>query len=393
MARGGVTAARGFLAAGVACGIKASGGKDLALVVAEDSCVAAGLFTRNSAAAAPVELSRRHLAKGAARAVVINSGCANCATGARGMRDAVETAALVATFAGCLPEEVVVCSTGVIGEPLPMEKLRAGIGLAWKALSVEGGTDAAEAIMTTDTVPKLAVRHFEAEGVTFTVGGMAKGSGMIRPGLATMLAVLTTDAGVHPVLLKDALAGAAAVSFNRLTIDACESTNDSLVALASGKAGRLPAGQEGLFRDALREVCVELAMKMAQDGEGASRLVVVRVVGAPDIPTAERAARAIAESALLKCAIWGGDPNWGRIVAAAGSAVRLDMERLKVSMGGVTLFAGGEPVVGVREHAARSLDRPAVEIELDMGQGEAEAEFYTCDLTEEYVRINAHYRT
>lgn len=393
MGRAGVTAAEGFVASGVACGLKASGRKDLAIVAAKQTCAAAGLFTGNSAAAAPVLLCRRHLGRGVARVVVVNSGCANCATGARGMADAEETARLAARLAGCAPEEVLPCSTGVIGTRLDMKKLSAGVEGAWGKLSVEGGADAAEAIMTTDTVPKIAVRHFEANGATFTVGGMAKGSGMIRPGLATMIAVVTTDAGVHSAVLREALQEAAAVSFNRLTIDGCESTNDSLLALASGEAGPLSGKGDDLFLDALSQVCTELAKKMAADGEGARRLVVVRVTGAPDAATAGCAARAVAESALVKCAVYGGDPNWGRIVAAAGSAVSLDLSRARVTMGGVTLLACGEPVIGVREQAARALAAGTVEIELDMGCGDGQAEFFTCDLTEDYVKINAHYHT
>ena len=316
-----VTAPLGFRAAAVEAGIKPDR-PDLALLVADRSCAAAGMFTTNRAQAAPVVVSREHLRSGRARALVVNAGCANAATGERGLADAREMACLAATALGCRAEEVVVASTGVIGVHLPMDKIRAAIPRAAAGLTWDGGAAAARAIMTTDTRPKEVTVEFPVGGVMARVGAMARGAGMIAPNMATLLAFFTTDAAVDPSLLKSALAEAVGEGLNRITVDGDTSTNDMAVVLASGAAEAPPIASEGrdytAFRDALAQASRELAEMIVRDGEGASRIAEVRVEGARTAAEADRVARTIAESPLVKTALHGGDPNWGRILAAAG---------------------------------------------------------------------------
>src|SRR5512143_389984 len=344
----GITAPLGFRAAAVAAGIKADR-PDLALVVADATCDAAGLFTANLAKAAPVVVSREHLAGGRARAIAINAGCANAATGAAGLADARETAELVAHHVGCAPGEVVVASTGVIGVRLPMAKLRTGLAEAAGRLSRDGGGEAACAILTTDTRPKeVAVEYRDGDRVC-VVGGMAKGAGMIAPNLATMLAFFTTDAAVAPGLLQRALRHAVGDSLNRITVDGDTSTNDCAVLLASGARGAPLVERDGpayrAFQAALTEAAGRLAEMLVRDGEGVTKVARVEVEGARTPQDADRVARTIAESPLVKTALHGGDPNWGRVLAALGRAgVALDVDRVAIWIGDVHVAERGAAV-------------------------------------------------
>ena len=392
-----VTAPKGFRAAAVEAGLK-PGRPDLALLVADRPCAAAGVFTTNRAQAAPVVVSREHLRGGQARAVVVNAGCANAATGERGLADAREMASLCATAVGCRSEEVVVASTGVIGVHLPMDKVRAGIGRAAAALSGDGGALAARAIMTTDTRPKEVTVAFSVGGVTARVGAMAKGSGMIAPQMATLLAIFTTDAGVEPPLLRRALADAVGEGLNRITVDGDTSTNDMAVVLASGAVGAGTVIGEGpgfrAFRDALSQASRALAEMIVRDGEGASRIAEVRVLGARTAAEADRVARTIAESPLVKTALHGGDPNWGRILAAAGrSGVDIDADRVGIWIGEVWVAENGQARDYSEETAHEAMTADPVRIRVHLGQGEGAGWMWTCDLTHGYVDINAHYRS
>lgn len=396
---GGVTAAAGFTAAGLHSGIKANGRPDLALVAAgPHAASAAGLFTTNLAVAAPVVVSQEHLSTsgGRARAVVTNSGCANACTGPQGLADAREMAAIAAAAIGCAPAEILVASTGVIGVNLKMDALRSGIPRAVAALARDGGADAARGIMTTDPFPKEAAVRVTTDVGTFHVGGMAKGSGMIEPRMATMLGYLTTDATVDPALLARALTDACRYTFNAITVDGEPSTNDCVFALASGASGVLV--DEGLYPalfEGFRAVAHELALGIVRGGEGATKLVSVTVTGAASEGDAWMAARAIANSPLVKTAVHGADPNWGRLVAASGrSGARFVLDRARVRIGPVVLFEHGRPFDDRAPEAAAYLRGTDLAIEVDLGTGGTHtATMWTCDLTAEYVRINAEYRT
>jgi glutamate N-acetyltransferase/amino-acid N-acetyltransferase len=392
-----VTAPQGFRAAAVAAGIKPDR-PDLALLAADAPCAAAGVFTTNRAKAAPVVVSAEHLQSGSARAIVVNAGCANAATGAAGLADAREMARLAATAVGCAEREVVVASTGVIGVRLPMDKVRAGVPEAAKGLSRDGGALAARAIMTTDTRPKEVLTEARLGATTVRVGGMAKGAGMIAPNMATMLAFFTTDAAVEPTLLQRALREAVGETLNRITVDGDTSTNDMAVVLASGAAGASRIDGDGAafaaFKAALIQASSRLAEMIVRDGEGATRIAEVRVEGAGDVAEADRIGRTIAESPLFKTALHGGDPNWGRILAAAGRAgVDFDAGRVSIWIGDVWVAEGGaardydETVA----HAAMVAD--PVRIRVHLGRGSASSVLWTCDLTRGYVDINAHYRS
>ena len=392
-----VTAPLGFRAAGVASGIKPDR-LDLALVVADAPCASAGVFTSNLAQAAPVLVSRGHLAGGRTRAIVANAGCANAATGETGLADAREMAALTARAASCPVEEVVVASTGVIGVRLPMEKLRAGIASAFPRLSREGGPDAARAIMTTDTKPKEVVVPFTASGVACRVGGMAKGAGMIAPQMATMLAFFTTDAAVEPRLLDRALRAAVGESLNRITVDGDTSTNDCAVVLASGASGAPPIASDGpdyrCLRDSLTAAARQLARMLVRDGEGVTRVAEVRVEAARSSADADRIARIVGESPLVKTALHGGDPNWGRVLAAVGRAgVPLDVSRVSLWIGDVHVAEGGAARDYVEKQAAAAMQEEPVRLRIHLGTGEASGWIWTSDFSHGYVDINAHYRS
>lgn len=394
---GGITAPKGFRAAGVWCGIKAKG-LDLAVIASDTRASAAAIFTQNRAQAAPVAVSQRHLAASAgyAWAIVCNSGCANACTGRDGMEHAESMAVRTAEALGCDAFDVLVASTGVIGVKLEMEKVTRGIHGAAAALAAGGGSNAARAIMTTDPFPKEASVELATRAGSFRVGGMAKGSGMIEPNMATMLGFVTTDAAVPPALLQRALKAVADDTFNAITVDGECSTNDSLFALANGASGvALGDGDYAILVQALRQVCEPLAVGIVRGGEGATKLVTVRVTGAASDQEARRAARAIANSLLVKTAIHGGDPNWGRLVAVAGrSGSDFVLDGAAVRIGPVELFSRGTPHDERAPQAAEYLKGTDLVVAVDMGTGGGgTSQMWTCDLSAEYVRINAEYRT
>ncbi|MEP7309250.1 MAG: bifunctional glutamate N-acetyltransferase/amino-acid acetyltransferase ArgJ [Acidobacteriota bacterium] len=398
----GVTKALGFRAAGVSAGIKRHTGAadpplDLALIVSDTPATAAAVFTTNRAQAAPVIVSRNHLERsgGTARAIVVNSGCANACTGADGMRVALDMAGETARLIGCAAEEVLVASTGVIGVSLPFEKIRRGLPDAIAALGSKQGGAAARAIMTTDPFPKEAAAHVVIPGSAITIGGMAKGSGMIEPMMATMLAFVTTDAALPRGLLDRALREAVEDTFNAITVDGECSTNDCVMILANGAAGiTIDEANYWLFVEALTGVCRELALGIVRGGEGATKLVTVRVTGAASSEEARRAAKAIANSPLVKTAVHGGDPNWGRLIAVAGRAnVAFELSRAAVTIGSIVLFRDGMPYDEAAPLAAEHLKGTEIELVVDLGVGQASSRVWTCDLSAEYVRINADYRT
>ena len=392
---GSVAAPLGFRAAGVSCGIKKTGAPDLALIVSEGEASAAAVFTTNKAQAAPVVVSRARLAasRGRARAVAINSGCANACTGPEGLKTAEVMADAAAHAAQCDASEALVASTGVIGVALDRDRIVRGIADAVAFLARDGGPAAARAIMTTDPFPKEAAVEVTTPAGTFRVGGIAKGSGMIEPMMATMLGVVTTDAAVEPKALQQALAAAVDVTFNAITVDGECSTNDCVFTLANGASGVAP--DMPTLVEALRAVCEPLAVGIVRGGEGATKLVTVQVTGARSADEAKRTARAIANSPLVKTAVHGADPNWGRLVAVAGRAgVDFDLERARVQIGETVLFAGGRPFDERSEEASRYLQGQEVLLQVDLGTGGAgAARMWTCDLSAEYVRINAEYRT
>jgi glutamate N-acetyltransferase / amino-acid N-acetyltransferase len=398
---GGITAPAGFKTAGVYAGIKPpthAWPLDVMVLTAEAPVAGAAVFTTNKTQAAPVLVSREHLgiSGGRVKAIVCNSGCANACTGDAGMGVARATVEFLARQLRCRPEEVLVASTGVIGVNLSLEKVQKGISDALGVLSREAHRDAMLAIMTTDPFPKEAAVRVETPTGTFHVGGMTKGSGMIEPMMATMLAFLTCDADVEPAMLRKALSAVTRDTFNAITVDGECSTNDTVFALASGASGVViddtlyPALEAGL-----RAVSKELAIAIVRGGEGATKLVTVRVTGATEWSHAERAARTIANSLLVKTAVHGGDPNWGRLVAAAGrSGVPFELSRAAVRIGGIVLFNEGQPHDENAERAAAYLSGKEIDIEVDLGTGGGEqATIWTCDLSAEYVRINADYRT
>jgi glutamate N-acetyltransferase / amino-acid N-acetyltransferase len=395
----GITAPHGFRAAGVSCGIKAKG-LDLALIVSDAPASAAAVFTTNRAQAAPILVSRRQLetSAGHAAAIVVNSGCANACTGPDGLEHAVAMAEETAAALKCERSSVLVASTGVIGVKLDMTKIGRGIASASRALSREGGSDAARAIMTTDPFPKEVSVEIQSRSGTFRVGGIAKGSGMIEPMMATMLGFVTTDAAVAPALLQRALKAVVDETFNAISVDGECSTNDCVFALANGASGiRLEDAEAdyALLVDALRQVCEPLAIGIVRGGEGATKLVTVRVTGGASNVDARSAARAIANSLLVKTAIHGGDPNWGRLVAVAGrSGAEFVPDAAAVRIGPVELFSGGAPHDERAPEAAAYLKGTDILVEVDLGTGGPGSwRMWTCDLSAEYVRINAEYRT
>ena len=386
-----VTAAAGFRAIGLAAGIKASGNPDMALVVNDGPLdVAAAVFTSNRFPAAPVTWSRQAVADGAARAVILNSGGANACTGPQGFADAHEmaertAASLQSAGADIGAGDVLVCSTGLIGELLPMERIRTGIDAAVAGLTATGGPDAARAIMTTDSVPKTA--QLTTGG--YTVGGMAKGAGMLAPTLATMLVVITTDAVIDADLADTAVRLASSLSFDRIDSDGCMSTNDTVILMASGASGVTP--DPASFTDAVTEVCADLARQLIGDAEGASKDIAITVRAAASESDALEAARAISRSNLLKCAIHGEDPNWGRILSALGTTSAIfESDQVDVAINGVWVCRGGG--VGDSRDLVDMSDR-LVQIDVDLGAGESEATILTNDLTADYVHENSAYAT
>lgn len=402
-----VTAPRGFRAAGATCGVKESGKPDLALIVADSMCSAAAVFTTNSFKGGPVLVGMQHLPKGRglAKAIVGQSGNANVATmGRNGQDDALRMCEAAASVAGCRPQEVLPASTGVIGRPLPIAKIAAGITSIGGQLGTGAPFDqaAAEGILTTDLVSKHTVQRFDLAGQPCTIGGIGKGSGMIAPSMATMLIFLTTDAAISPDALHAALEQANAASFNRMSVDSDTSTSDTVYILASGAAENpviKTASDPGFveFTDALTAACRDLADQVVRDGEGATRTFEVHVKGAATVEDADRIGRAVTDSPLVKCAIHGLDPNWGRLVMAAGkSGAALDPNRFTVTIEGTTVFADGLPAVtdpDALEHLAAQMDRDRIHITLDAQLGDAEAVWLGCDLSRQYIAINADYTT
>jgi glutamate N-acetyltransferase/amino-acid N-acetyltransferase len=385
-----VTAAQGFVAGGVHCGIRRNR-SDLAVIRSLSRATGAAMFTTNRARAAPVKISAEHLELAQPQAVVVNSGVANAATGLRGELDARATAAEAARLLDVDVEEVLVLSTGVIGARLPLDRVLAGLPKAVEALSPQGGAGAAEAILTTDTHPKEAL----AKGSGFTVGGVAKGSGMIHPNLATMLAVVTTDYPLEPGEAIELLRPAVEESFNSISVDGECSTNDAVVLLANGESGaRRDTASDQAFVNALRSVCADLAGQIVADGEGATVVAEIEVGGAASDKEAKAIARRIATSPLVKTALFGRDANWGRILAAAGSApynggfANVDPERVTLDFNGVRVLAAGAP-----QGAEPELDGGTCRIELELGLGIGRASYLTSDLSYDYVRINADYRS
>ncbi len=392
----------GFRFGATACGLKKNGRLDLALLTSDCPATAAAVFTTNQVQAAPVRLSRRHIRRAAnrMRAVVVNAGNANCCTGPGGLAAARATAAGVAQELGCQPEEVVVCSTGVIGVPLPVERILAALPqLARKqSAAPKMFEQLTRAIMTTDTRPKWAAAICRVDGTAVRLLGCAKGAGMIEPNLATMLGFVATDATVSAPVLRRALSEAVARTFNSITVDGDTSTNDTVAVLANGASGACAIRSQGLdyrrFLAALETVCRCLALAIVADGEGAQRVIEVQVHGAPSDHAANRVARTIANSPLVKTAVAGSDPNWGRIQAAAGRAgVRFNPDRVHITLAGIKVFRAGKPLRFDERRAQRKLAGRKVSIMVDLHSGKGRATIWGCDFTAEYVNINASYRT
>jgi glutamate N-acetyltransferase/amino-acid N-acetyltransferase len=395
---GGVTAPQGFLAGGIACGLKKSQKADLALIYSEVPAQAAGLFTTNRVQAAPVHLSKKHLKNGMAQAIIANSGNANACVGSDGETAARGMAEAAATFLNLAPEAVLVASTGVIGIRLPVEKIQTTLAAGPRFLAKDGSLAAAQAIMTTDTFAKEVAVEFDLNGKKVKIGGIAKGSGMIHPNMATMLGFITTDVAIDSRLLQQALALAGKQTFNRVTVDGDTSTNDTLVVLANGKAGNPTIDRADtayqLFLEALQEVCLELAKMLVRDGEGATKLVEIKVTEAATEADAVRVGKSIATSSLVKTAIFGEDANWGRILAAAGySGVELQPERVDIYLGELLVCRGGVGLVFDETRAKEILEQKELLITVVLGAGQSEASVWTCDLTYDYVKINGSYRT
>ena len=399
---GGVCAAVGMRAAGVSAGFRKNPNRyDLALVAADETCVVAGTFTTNRFCAAPVTVSRERAARGRARAVVLNSGNANAATGEPGLACARKATALVAAELGCEPEEVLVASTGVIGVQLPLEPYVSGVPAAVAALAPTAAAahDAARAVMTTDTRPKeVALVGTLPSGRRVHVGGFVKGSGMIQPNMATMLAVLATDAPLTEGAARTALRAAVGESFNKVTVDSDTSTNDTCLLFATGAAGGEKIDESSpdypVVAAALRSACVDLARQIAADGEGATKLVTVTVMGAASEKDADLVARSIANSPLVKTAVFGHDANWGRVAAAAGKCgVAFDQRAVDIDFLGVPVCRAGLTVPMDEDEMLRRFEAPEIEITVNLGMGEACGRVWTCDLTHDYVTINGDYRT
>lgn len=387
----------GFKAAGIAAGIKKNGDKDLGLIVSDVPATVAGVFTRNLVQAAPVLLDRQRVAGGICRAVIANSGNANCCNGEQGMNDALEMTAMASEGLGVPEDQVLAASTGVIGATLPMKKIREAMPGLFEELSPEGMMDCATAIMTTDTIPKMVIRKGTLDGKPFTVTGMIKGAGMIRPDLATMLCFIMTDAEAGPEFLKQALLCSADLSFNRATIDGDTSTNDTVLVMANGVSGAAVKGaeNEGAFQSVLDDVCLSLTRAMVWDGEGVNTLVELRVVGAASDEDALRIADTVAHSPLVKTAIFGRDANWGRIMGAAGRAgVDFDPDKIAILFDDVKVVDGGMGCgTDAEAKAAQVMKQPEITLTIDLNMGGGSATMLTCDFSVEYVKINADYRS
>jgi glutamate N-acetyltransferase/amino-acid N-acetyltransferase len=394
---GGITAPAGFRASGVACGIKKGGNKDLAVVISEDMASVAGVFTTNKVFAAPVSVSREHIKKGTAKAIVINSGNANACNGQEGLDNAVEMCKATGAELGVSGYDVLVASTGIIGVPMPMDNILMGISKAAKKADAVSGKGAAEAIMTTDTYAKEAAVEFDLNGRKVRIGGMAKGAGMINPEMATMIAVITTDARVEPVMLRDLLKEAVETTFNCITVDGDMSTNDTVFIMANGASG-VKIGETGktkrMFAEALKHLTNDLAEEMVKDGEGASKFIQIIVDGARDHKEAKSVGLKVANSLLVKCALFGEDANWGRILAAVGSSgADVDQRNIDVYIADEAVFKKGSGTAFCRDKVEELMKGKEIDIRVELNKGKGKARILTTDLTYEYVKINAHYRT
>ena len=400
MANNTITAPQGFLAAGISCGIKKSGKPDLALLVCSTGAKATAVFTTNKITSAAVQVCKEHVKSPKISAVVVNSGNANACTGRIGIKNAIKMCAETAKQIEVDPHSVLVASTGIIGEQLPIGKITKGIAKAIAKISAhpKAGLDFAKAIMTTDTKPKQAIRRVEISGKKVTIAGAVKGSGMIAPNMATTLCFITTDVVITKPLLSKALKAAVGNSLNKLTVDGHQSTNDTAIILASGLAGNRPIVSQcpryKKFTKALLDLCDDLVRQMALDAEGATRMFKVVVEGAATKADAAKAAKAIADYPLVKCAVHGGDPNWGRIICAVGSVgVKLNSNKLSCKLGNITVFKNGKPVRFERKKASKVVSQVEHTITVDLGAGKQSDFCYGCDLSKEYVAINADYHT
>ena len=392
---GGITAPAGYMASGVAAGVKKKG-LDLAVLFSTQPAVAAGVFTQNLVQAAPVVLSRENLklARGRARAILVNSGCANACTGVQGKKDAALSARKLASLLKIDPEQTLVASTGVIGAYLPMTKMLDGIASAVSALNSGGGHDAALAIMTTDTKEKIFAFESKISGKTVRIGGMAKGSGMIHPNMATMIGVITTDVKISHGELRRVLQRTTERTFNCLTVDGDTSTNDTVFVMANGASGAAANDTRSLaaFENGLTLVCRELAKSIARDGEGATKFVEIAVKGAADFKSARKVAKAIAHSPLVKTALYGQELNWGRILCAIGySKVSLNPDKVTLRINGIPIFSRGKPVSSTRAEAEKAIKERDIVIEVGLTEGKESATVWTCDFSHDYVNINASY--
>ncbi len=394
----GVTFAKGFTAAGVKAGIKKSGNLDVAVIYTKTQAVVAGTFTQNKVAAAPVYVSKEVVATGTAHAIVANAGCANACTGQQGLDDAHKMAQIAADELGVNADDVIVGSTGVIGVNLPMDKLEAGIKDAVANLSTDGSDNAGRAIITTDTHSKSVTCEFELSGKTVRMGAIAKGSGMIRPNMATMLCYITTDIAIDQTLLQKAVSGCVEKSFNMISVDGDMSTNDMVIVLANGEANNAKITEENadyqIFFDKLMMLCTELAKQIAADGEGASKFLTINVKGAKSFADAKTVGMAIANSPLVKTAFFGEDPNWGRVICAVGySGADMVPEKTVVKFGGITIFANGTGATYDEKALAHVMKEKDIVIDIELNMGQEDATVWSCDLSYEYVKINGEYHT
>lgn len=394
----GVTFAKGFTAAGVKAGIKKSGNLDVAVIYTKTQAVVAGTFTQNKVAAAPVYVSKEVVATGTAHAIVANAGCANACTGQQGLDDAHKMAQIAADELGVNADDVIVGSTGVIGVNLPMDKLEAGIKDAVANLSADGSDNAGRAIITTDTHSKSVTCEFELSGKTVRMGAIAKGSGMIRPNMATMLCYITTDIAIDQALLQKAVSGCVEKSFNMISVDGDMSTNDMVIVLANGEANNAKITEENadyqIFFDKLMMLCTELAKQIAADGEGASKFLTINVKGAKSFADAKTVGMAIANSPLVKTAFFGEDPNWGRVICAVGySGADMVPEKTVVKFGGIAIFANGTGATYDEKALAHVMKEKDIVIDIELNMGQEDATVWSCDLSYEYVKINGEYHT
>ncbi len=394
----GVTYPLGFTAAGVRAGIKKNGNLDVAVIYSENEAAVAGVFTKNQVAAAPIRVSKIVVNTGTAHAIVANAGCANACTGEQGLRDAENMCKIAAKELNCKDDDVIVASTGVIGVNLPMDKMEAGIKAAVKELSREGSVNAGNAIITTDTYSKCCATEITIGDKEVKFGAIAKGSGMIQPNMATMLCFITTDADIEQKLLQEALSEITEVTFNMISVDGDMSTNDMVTVMANGAAGNKKIANKDddyqKFYDTLKDICTELAKRIASDGEGATKFLTIHVHGAETFADAKQVGMSVAKSPLVKTAFFGEDPNWGRVICAVGySGVKISPEKTVIKFGDVTVYAHSVGASFDNSALRKVMSEHDILIDIDLGEGESEATIYSCDLSYGYVKINGEYTT